>query len=116
MLHAGDGIAPRPSLIFTPKGDRDATFADISEYMDGYVRKSYEAKNASDRLTWIVNDTDTRMELPQVRSKEKKEKRSAKINKIKKEHNKREKKLKKKKKKIRKTSNMEKIKNQKCHT
>jgi hypothetical protein len=48
-----DAIAPRPTLLYTPMGDRDATYADVKACVDASKRAS---------LTHIAPDQITKME------------------------------------------------------
>ena len=51
-------IAPRPTLLYTPQGDRDATFADVATCVNG----SAAAWAGGGGLTHVAPDAISKME------------------------------------------------------
>ena len=58
-------LAPRPTLIYAPQHDRDATHADIVECVNN-AEAAWAARNASTNFSFVAPDDITRMEAPQV--------------------------------------------------
>ena len=53
-------IAPRPTLLYTPTGDRDATHDDVAACV-GRARKAWAAEGAAAKLTVAAPDQITQM-------------------------------------------------------
>jgi hypothetical protein len=53
-------IAPRPCLLYTPKQDRDATYADVESTVVS-AAKAWEAKGARSKLVHLAPDNYTMM-------------------------------------------------------
>ena len=58
-------LAPRPTLIYAPQHDRDATHADVVECVNN-AEAAWATKNASTNFSFVAPDDITRMEAPQV--------------------------------------------------
>ena len=54
-------IAPRPTLLYTPQGDRDATYVDVEECVT-----KVSSLWPSGKLTHIAPNTTSKMEGPEA--------------------------------------------------
>ena len=59
-----EAIAPRPALLHTPQGDRDATFADVA----ACVNASAGAWGGGEGLTHAAPDAISKMESDEAKS------------------------------------------------
>ena len=58
-------LAPRPTLVYAPQQDRDATHADVQRCAAN-ASAAWAARNASANFSFVAPDDITRMEPPQV--------------------------------------------------
>jgi hypothetical protein len=56
-----EAIAPRPTLLYTPTGDRDATFLDVRTCIEG-AAKAWSKVGAADKLVHQSPEAITKME------------------------------------------------------
>ena len=60
-------VAPRPVLLYTPKGDRDTTFDDVAKCAAG-AAAAWAAKGAASKFVHIAPEGITKMESTEVQA------------------------------------------------